>query len=145
LDGEASSYIGKGATMPLFTFEVLGSDGDLLVASKRDLPGSAEAWGHLEVLALQLRQHNEVRLRVKDPDGIAIILTGIANPIASIERCRNLACPIKDLMAGRGGERLGACAPCMSIAVADIPWLDLPQSLRRPATGASSPPSRQAS
>jgi hypothetical protein len=118
--------------MPLFTFEVLGPDGFLLVADKRDLPGSAEAWGHLEVLALQLRQHNEVRLRVKDPEGTAIILTGIANPIASIERCRNIGCPIKDLLAGRGGERLAACAPCMSIAVAAIPWLDLPESLRRP-------------
>jgi hypothetical protein len=118
--------------MPLFTFEVLGPDDLLLVADKRDLPSGGEAWGHLEVLALQLRHHSEVRLRVKDPDGIAIILTGIANPIASIERCGNVACPIKDMLAGRDGGRPEACAPCISIALAEIHWLDLPESLRRP-------------
>jgi hypothetical protein len=131
-DGAAIVAYEKGAAMPLFTFEVLGPDDLLLVADKRDLPSSAEAWGHLEVLALQLRQHSEVRFRVKDPDGIAIILTGIANPIASIERCRHVACPIKDLLAGRDGGRRESCAPCMSIALAEIPWLDLPESLRRP-------------
>ncbi len=35
--------------MPLFSFEVLGPDGSNLVADKRDLPSSAEVWGHLEV------------------------------------------------------------------------------------------------
>jgi len=117
--------------MPLFTFEVVGPDDLTLVADERDLPSSAEAWGHLEVLALQLRRHSQLRLRVKDPEGVVIIRTGVAPPIASIERCRNVACPIKDLLAGRGGEGRETCAPCMSIAVAEIPWLDLPEPLRR--------------
>jgi len=117
--------------MPLFTFEVLGSEGNLLAAGKRDLAGSGEVWGYLEVLAIQLRQRPDVRLRVRDADGAPIILTGIANPIASIERCRKTTCPIKDLLAGVGGERLEACAPCMSIPVSEIQWLDLPEWLRR--------------
>jgi hypothetical protein len=123
---------GDGAeAMPRFTFEVLGPDNLLLVADERDLPSSAEAWGHIEVLALQLRRHSQLRLRVKDQDGVAIILTGIAASIASIERCRNVECPIKDLLAGCGGGRPEACAPCMSIPVAEIPRLDLPWALRR--------------
>ena len=117
--------------MPLFTFEVLGPDDLLLVADERDLPSSAEAWGHLEILALQLRRHGTLRLRVRDADGIAIILTGIATPIASIERCRNIPCAIKDLLAGRGGARSQDRAPCMSHTLAEVPRLDLPESLIR--------------
>jgi hypothetical protein len=120
--------------MPRFTFEVWGSDDLLLLADERDLPSGAEAWGHLEVLALQLRSNSRVRLCVKDPDGVVIIRTGLAATIASIERCPSVACPIKDLLAGRGGARLDDCAPCMSIPVAEIPRLELPEPLcRRPA------------
>ena len=114
--------------MPRFTFEVLGLDDLVLVADERELSSGSEAWGHLEVLALQLRWHRQLRLRVKDTDGVVIIRTGIVASIASIERCRNVECPIKDLLAGRGGVRSGACAPCMSIPVAEIPRLELPAS-----------------
>ena len=119
--------------MPLFTFEVVGPDDLTLVADERDLPSSAEAWGHLEVLALQLRSYDQVQLRVKDPDGVVIIRTGVATSIATIEVCRNAACPIKDLLAGRSDLRPEARAPCMSIAVSDIPRLDLPERLPRPS------------
>ena len=44
------------------------------------------------------------------------------------KRCRNVACPIKDLLASPDQE-IGARATCMSIAVLDIPRLDLPAAL----------------
>jgi len=113
--------------MPLFSFEVLGPDGSNLVADKRDLPSSAEVWGHLEVLAIQLRRHRDVQLCVKDSDGSIIILSGVGIPIATIEKCRWTTCPIKELLAS--GARTRACAPCMSIPVSEIPWLDLPDML----------------
>ena len=119
--------------MPLFTFEALLTDGANIVADTRDLPSSAEAWGPLEVLAIQLRQRKEVLLRVKDKDGLNVILTRVANAIVSIERCRKTTCPIKDLLAVRGGEQLDACAPSKSIPVSEIPSPDLPDSLLSPA------------
>ena len=112
--------------MPLFSFEVLGPDGSNLVADKRDLPSNAEVWGHLEVLAIQLRRHRDVQLCVKDSDGSIVILSGIGIPIATIERCRWTTCPIKELLAS--GARTCACAPCMTIPVSEIPWLDLPDT-----------------
>ena len=113
--------------MPLFSFEVLRPDGSSLVADKRDLPSNAEVWGHLEVLAIQLRRHRDVQLCVKDSDGSIVILSGIDIPIATIERCRRTTCPVKELLAS--GARTRACAPCMSIPVSEIPWLDLPDML----------------
>ena len=113
--------------MPLFSFEVLWPDGSNLVADKRDVPSNVEVWGHLEVLAIQLRRHRDLQLRVKDADGSIVILSGIGVPIATIERCRRTTCPIKELLAS--GVRTCACAPCMSIPVSEIPWLDLPDTL----------------
>ncbi len=113
--------------MPLFSFEVLRPDGSNLVADKRDLPSNAEVWGHLEVLAIQLRRHRDVQLCVKDSDGSIIILSGVGIPIATIEKCRWTTCPIKELLAS--GARTRACAPCMSIPVSEIRWLDLPDML----------------
>ena len=84
--------------MPLFSFEVLWPDGSNLVADKRDVPSNVEVWGHLEVLAIQLRRHRDLQLRVKDADGSIVILSGIL-PIATIERCRRTTCPIKELLA----------------------------------------------
>ena len=110
--------------MPLFTFQVLRPGGHVLADNRRDLPSSAELWGHLEVIAIQLRGHKDLLLVVRDEDDDIVALTGIANVIASLERCRQSTCPIKDLLAGRN-ERLGACAPCMSIAVREIPGLDV--------------------
>src|SRR5260370_2471139 len=110
--------------MPLFTFQVLRRGGHGLADNRRDLPSSAELWGHLEVIAIQLRGHKDLLLVVRDEDDDIVALTGIANVIASLERCRQSTCPIKDLLAGRN-ERLGACAPCMSIAVREIPGLDV--------------------
>ena len=115
--------------MPLFTFEVARSDGDILLVDKRDLPGVEEIWGHLETIAIQLRHRGDLLLRVKDPNGGNVVLTGIANVIVSLERCRRTACPIKDLLAGRDKTPVAARAPCMSISVGEIPWLDLPDSL----------------
>jgi len=113
--------------MPLFSFEVLRPDGSNLVSDKRVLPSNAEAWGYLEVLAVQLRRHRDVQLCVKDSDGSIVILSGIATLIATIERCGRTTCPIKDLLAS--GARRRACAPCMSIPLSEIPWLDLPDTL----------------
>jgi hypothetical protein len=110
--------------MPLFTFQVLWPGGRVLASDRRDLPSSAELWGHLEVIAIQLRRHKDLRLVVRDKHDEIVALTGIANVLVSLERCRQLTCPIKDLLAGRD-ERLGNCAPCMSIAVREIPGLDL--------------------
>jgi hypothetical protein len=110
--------------MPLFTFQVLRPDGRVLADNRRDLPSSTELWGHLEVIAIQLRRHKDLLLVVRDEDDDIVALTGITNVIVSLERCRQSTCPIKDLLAGRN-ERPGACAPCMSIAVREIPRLDL--------------------
>jgi hypothetical protein len=65
---------------------------------------------------------------LRDEGDEIVALTGIANVVVSLERCRQATCPIKDLLAGRD-ERLGLCAPCMSIAVRNIPGLDLPDTL----------------
>lgn len=113
--------------MPLLSFEVLRPDGSNLVASKRDLPSIADAWGHLEVLAIQLRHRRDVQLCVRDSDGSIVILAGITVVIATIERCGRTGCPIKDLLAS--GARSCLCAPCMSIPVSEIPWLDLTDTL----------------
>ena len=112
--------------MPLYVFEVLRPDGGIVTTDERDLPESSEAWGHLEVLAIQLQHQNQsdLLLRVKDVDGVIVILTGVAGAIASVERCRQLTCPIKDLLAG-GAVRLGACAPCMSVPIDEVPRVDL--------------------
>ncbi|HKN27056.1 MAG TPA: hypothetical protein VJY34_03905 [Roseiarcus sp.] len=112
--------------MPLFSFEVSRPDGSNLVADKRDLPSNTEAWGHLEVLAIQFRRHRDVQMCVRDSDGSIVILSGIAILIATIERCGRTMCPIKDLLAS--GARRCECAPCMSIPVSEIPWLDLPDT-----------------
>jgi len=127
--------------VPLYSFEVVRADGSNLVAAKRDLPSNADAWGHLEVLAIQLRHRRDVQLCVRDSDGSIVILSGIATVIATIEGCRRTACPIKDLLAR--GARTCACAPCMSIPVSEIPWLDLPDTLAigsEIANGAPTPP-----
>lgn len=116
--------------MPLFTFQVLQPGGGVLADDRRDLPSSAELWGHLEVIAIQFRQHKELLLVVRDGDDGIVALTGIANVIVSLERCRRAICPIKDLLADRD-VRLGACAPCMSISVRDIPRLGMPDVLLR--------------
>jgi hypothetical protein len=113
--------------VPLYSFEVVRPDGSNFVAAKCDLPSNADAWGHLEVLAIQLRHRRDVQLCVRDSDGSIVILSGIALVIATIERCRQTACPIKDLLAS--GARACACAPCMSIPVSEIPWLDLADTL----------------
>jgi hypothetical protein len=116
--------------MPLFTFQVLWPGGRVLADDRRELPSSAELWGHLEVIAIQLRRRRDLLLVVWDEDDGIVAMTGIANVIVSLERCRQATCPIKDLLAGRN-ERLGAYAPCMSIAVREIPGLDLPDTLLR--------------
>jgi len=116
--------------MPLFTFQVLSPDGRILADDRRDLPSTAELWGHLEVIATRLRQHKDLLLVVRDEGDGIVALTGIANVIVSLERCRQTACPIKDLLEARN-ERLDLCAPCMSIAVREIPGLDLPDALLR--------------
>ena len=128
LSGEwRTSDRGASKSMPLFSFEVLRPDGSNVVADERDLPSNAEIWGHLEVLAIQLRRHRDLQLRVKDLDGSIVVLSGIDIAIATIERCRRTTCPIKELLAS--GARICACAPCMSIPVSEIPWLDLPDML----------------
>jgi hypothetical protein len=124
--------------MPLFTFQVLWPDGRVLADDRRDLPSNAELWGNLEVIAIQLRRHRDLLLVVRDEDDGIVALTGIANVIVSIERCRHATCPIKDLLAARD-ERLGACAPCMSIAVREIPRLDVPDALLRPSMPRTAP------
>jgi hypothetical protein len=108
--------------VPHYSFEVVRADGSSLVAAKRDLPSHADAWGHLEVLAIQLRHRRDVQLCVRDSDGSIVILSGIAIAIAAIERCGWTACPIKDLLAS--GAPTCACAPCMTIPVSKIPWLN---------------------
>src|SRR5260370_5262466 len=109
--------------MPLFTFQVLRPGGHVLADNRRDLPSSAELWGHLEVIAIQLRGHKDLLLVVRDEDDDIVALTGIANVIASLERCRQSTCPIKDLLAGRN-ERLCACPPCLVIPGPRNPRLD---------------------
>jgi hypothetical protein len=116
--------------MPLFVFQLLWPGGRVLAEDRRELPSSAELWGHLEVIAIQLRRHKDLLLVVRDEDDDIVALTGIANVIVSLERCRQATCPIKDLLAGRN-ERLSAGAPCMSVAVREIPGLDLPDASLR--------------
>jgi hypothetical protein len=119
------------AEMPQFKFQVLQPSRGILADDLRDLPSSAELWGHLEVIAIQFRKHKDLLLVVRNEDDGIVALTGIANVIVSLERCRRTTCPIKDLLAGRD-DRLDACAPCMSIAVRDIPRLRMPDVSLRP-------------
>ena len=114
--------------MTLFTFEVLRRDGSILAGDQRDLADSKDLWGHLEVIAIQLRRHRDLLLLVRDKDHDIVALSGIASVIDSLERCPKAACPIKRLLEG-SDEETGACAPCMSIAVLDIPRWELPDAL----------------
>ena len=113
--------------MTMFTFQVLRPDGSVLAGDRRDLPSNKEMWGHLEVIAIQLRGRRDLVLRVSDEDGGIVASSGIASVVESLKRCRKVACPIKDLLASPDQE-IGACAPCMSIAVLNIPRLDLPDA-----------------
>lgn len=110
--------------MTLFTFQVLRPGGSVLAGDRRDLPSNQELWGHVEVIAIQLRGHRDLVLRVSDGDGGIVASVSIASVIESLKQCRKVACPIKDLLASPDQE-ISACAPCMSIAVLDIPRLDL--------------------
>ena len=114
--------------MTLFTFQVLQPDGSVLAGDRRDLLSNKEIWVHLEVVAIQLRGHRDLVLRVTDEDGRIVASAGIASVIESLKRCRNAGCPIKDLLASPDPE-IGACATCMSIAVLKIPRFELPDAL----------------
>jgi hypothetical protein len=113
--------------MTLFTFQVLQPDGSILAGDQRDLPSSKELWGHLEVIAIQLRQRRDLLLVVRDEDDGIVALSGVASVIDSLKRCVKANCPVKDLLAD-GGVEIGACAPCMSIEVLEIPRLKLPDA-----------------
>ena len=113
--------------MTLFMFQVLQPDGSVLAGDRRDLLSNKEIWVHLEVIAIQLRGHRDLVLRVSDEDGGIVASSGIASVVESLKRCRKVACPIKDLLASPDQE-IGARATCMSIAVLNIPRLDLPDA-----------------
>jgi hypothetical protein len=110
--------------MTQYTFQVLRPDGSVLVGDRRELPSSRELWGHLEVMAIQLRLHRNLQLIVRDTDNGIVAMSGIASVIDSLKQCRKASCPIKDLLAG-SVEEIGACAPCMTIPVLQIPRLDV--------------------
>ena len=115
--------------MTLFTFQVLRPDGSVLFSDRRELPSSRDLWGHLEVMAIQLRRHRDLRLIVRDTDEGIVAMSGIASVIDSLKLCRKAGCPIKDLLSG-SVEDVGASAPCMTIPVLEIPRLDLRLSRR---------------
>jgi hypothetical protein len=110
--------------MTLFTFQVVRPDGSVLLGDQRELPSIKELWGHLEVMAIQLRRHRELQLIVKDLEEGIVAMSGVASVLDSLKLCRKAGCPMKDLL-GVGVAEIGASAPCMTIAVLEIPRLDL--------------------
>jgi hypothetical protein len=114
----------KAYEMTLFTFQVVRPDGSVLLGDRRDLSSTKELWGHLEVMAIQLRRHRELQLIVRDTEDGIVAMSGVASVIDSLKLCRQVSCPIKGLLAGSVEER-GASAPCMTIAALEIPRLDL--------------------
>ena len=116
--------------MTQFTFQVVRPDGSVLLGDRRELPSVKELWGHLEVMAIQLRRHRELQLIVRDTEDGIVAMSGVASVIDFLKLCRHVGCPIKERLAG-SVEEIGAIAPCMTVAVLEIPRLDLRLS-RRP-------------
>ena len=114
----------RRAEVTLFTFQVLRPDGSVLLGDRRELPSIRELWGHLEIMAIQLRRHRELQLIVRDTEDGIVAMSGVASVLDSLKLCRKAGCPIKDLLGG-SVEEIGASAPCMTIAVLEIPRLDL--------------------
>lgn len=80
--------------MPLFTFETDIADEPATIAVE-SLPDQKAAWCYVEFLATQLKLESGARIRVKNAEGEVIIDAGARTAIASIDWCRNLACPLK--------------------------------------------------
>ena len=83
--------------MPLFSFEIAQPGKPAFVAQTQSLDDIAAAWCQVEALALAARNCPGAAIRVKNADGAIIILTGVATALATIEKCRRPACPLKSM------------------------------------------------
>ena len=86
-----------GVVMPLFSFEIAQPGKPAFVAQTQSLDDIAAAWCQVEALALAARNCPGASIRVKNADGGIIILTGVATALATIEKCRRPACPLKSM------------------------------------------------
>jgi hypothetical protein len=101
--------------MTAFTFEYSRIGEKPIVSETIDIGHPLEVWCHVEALALRLGERPGAFIRVRDDKGQAVVRTGVATALASIETCGCKGCPLKNPAPGGGGAIPAPCrynAPC---------------------------------
>lgn len=102
--------------MAAFTFEFSHRGERRSFAETIDVPSEAAVWCHVEALALRMGGSPGAFIRVCDDRGQAVVRTGVATALASIEQCGCESCAVKE--AARSGEIFDGAlqpSPCRSI------------------------------
>ena len=87
--------------MAAFTFELLRG-GTRGFAETIEVPTETAVWCHVEALALRMGGSPGAVIRVSDDRGEAVVRTGVATALASIEQCPCDSCVVKE--AARDGK-----------------------------------------
>lgn len=96
--------------MTAFTFEYALHGEAPLVHEIIDVDNGAAIWCHVEALALRVGERPGAFIRVKDDKGNAVVRTGVATALASIEQCACGHCTLKEA-ARSGPAALAAFRP----------------------------------
>ncbi|QGM96926.1 hypothetical protein [Methylocystis parvus] len=102
--------------MASFTFEYSRRGDAPLIAERIDVPNGAAIWCYVEVLALRVGESPGAFIRVTNEGGQAVVRTGVATALASIEQCPCGSCAVKE--AARGGRIFNGdfqLSPCRSL------------------------------
>lgn len=86
--------------MTVFTFEYSLHGDAPIVHETVDVDNDAEIWCHVEALALRVGERPGAFIRVKDENGQAVVRTGVATALASIEQCACAHCALKEVARG---------------------------------------------
>jgi hypothetical protein len=90
--------------MAAFTFEIIRQGEAPVIADVLALTDERAVWCHVEALALRIKNSDGTSIRVKNPQGETIVLTGVASALASIEKCSCKRCPLKQGLERRSSQ-----------------------------------------
>jgi hypothetical protein len=96
--------------MTAFTFEYSLHGETPLVYETIDVDADAAIWCHVEAMALRVGERPGAYIRVRDAAGHAVVRTGVATALASIEQCACGHCTLKEA-ARSGPAALAAFRP----------------------------------